>query len=252
MNKAVLTEKEFWFNYWENKRADILQLKPKNSVLHHLLDDVIKKESIKSAIELGGFPGEFSIYLHQKHEIKSTILDYYINRPLFLDLLTLNGIKDEDAVGLEEFDLLSDQKVMTKYDLVYSFGLIEHFGDTKAIISKHIDFLNDDGFLLIEIPNFRGVNGWIQKTFDRPNYNVHNIDCMDPKFLEKVAKELGLKNVRAYFTGGFEIWLENKNKRNLGVKIVFTTVKLLGKVITKVFKFESRFTSPYIVLKANN
>ncbi len=249
MNKEVLTEKEFWFNYWKSKKSEILQVKKTNSAIHQLLDEIVEKNDILSAIELGGFPGEFSIHLFQKHGIESTLLDYYIDSELFKELLKVNKIDDPEAIGLIEFDLLSDNEPTTKYELVYSLGLIEHFKDTSGIMAKHLVFLKSNGTLLIEIPNFRGVNGWIQKTFDKENYSVHNIDCMDPDYLKSIATNLGLKDVSANYFGKFGIWLEKRDTRNAWVRFVIKVISIAGKVISKVAPFDNRFMSPYIVLK---
>ena len=90
-------------------------------------------------------------------------------------------------------------EVEKKYDLVLSCGLIEHFEDTKAIIKSHIQFLNKGGKLLITLPNFTGVNGWVQQKFDNENYLKHNIKSMDPVLLSQIAKELHLKNIKVYY-----------------------------------------------------
>jgi SAM-dependent methyltransferase len=249
MSKDLFTEKEFWLKHWEGKRNEILTIDPENTVFHLMLDNLIQNKPIKSAIELGGFPGKFSIYVKQKHQTKSTLLDYFIDQELFYELLLLNGIDDKEAIGLLEFDLNSNDQVLEKYDLVYSFGLIEHFGDVKNIIGKHLEFLNEEGQLLITLPNFKGVNGWFQKTFDKPNYDIHNISCMDIDFLKKIALELGLKEVECYYYGKFSIWLENKKDQNIFVKGFMKVVYLTGKILTKVVPFESKFLSPYIILK---
>jgi 2-polyprenyl-3-methyl-5-hydroxy-6-metoxy-1,4-benzoquinol methylase len=133
---------------------------------------------------------------------------------------------------------------------VLSCGLIEHFKDTKDIIARHLEFLNPDGTLFITLPNFRGVNGWVQKTFDRDNYEKHHIECMDPKLLKNFMEELGLDVIKASYIGKYSVWLENKDQKSILTKAFIKSIWYIGKVFTKIFPFESKALSPYILLEA--
>ena len=154
----------------------------------------------------------------------------------------------EDDIHVIEADLFNYQSDR-QYDIVSSFGLIEHFGDTKDIISRHVSFLKPGGKLFITLPNFRSVNGWVQRTFDKSNYDKHNISSMDPQFLASIATELGLKEVRSYYSGGFSIWLENRKQHSVLTRACVKLLWYAGKVPTKIFRFESRVLAPYIILE---
>jgi hypothetical protein len=73
---------------------------------------------------------------------------------------------------------------------------------------------------------------------------------MDLSFLNSVAKELSLKKVKTYYTGGFSTWLENKESKSSFDKAVVTTIWFGGKIVSKVWRKESKLLSPYIVLEA--
>ena len=66
-----------------------------------------------------------------------------------------------------------------KYDIVFSLGFIEHFNNTRDVILRHVDLLASSGLLLIVLPNLLGLNGWIQRRFDKENYDVHNLKSME-------------------------------------------------------------------------
>jgi 2-polyprenyl-3-methyl-5-hydroxy-6-metoxy-1,4-benzoquinol methylase len=163
-------------------------------------------------------------------------------------VLEKNNLNDQD-IKLIEADLFQ-YKAEEKYDLVLSCGLIEHFKDTKDIIARHLEFLNPEGTLFITLPNFRGVNGWVQKTFDRDNYDKHHIECMDPELLRKFVEELGLKVIKSSYIGKFSVWLENKDQKSMLIKTFIKSIWYIGKVFTKIFPFESKALSPYILLEA--
>lgn len=244
-----LTEKEFWTNYWDAKRDEIIVEVPVNDPLNQKMDEIIGQKQINSAVELGGFPGTYSIYLKKKHNLDTTVLDYFIEPGLFKDLMSKNNLKESD-ISLVEMDLLSKEMLVSKrYDLVFSLGLIEHFKDTANIIEKHLQFINQGKELLIIIPNFRGINGWVQKMFDMENYKVHNIECMDPAYLKKVSEELGLVDVESYYYGKFSTWLENKKELSLLKRFAFKVVWVFGKVLNLAFTKPGKNLSSYIVLR---
>ncbi|RYF80094.1 MAG: methyltransferase domain-containing protein, partial [Chitinophagaceae bacterium] len=199
-------------------------------------------------IELGGFPGYYTIYLTRFQKLDTTLFDYYIHRDIIKKLLVANGLTEQD-ITIIEADLFS-YTPEKQYDLVTSFGLIEHFNDTRAIIQTHLQFLKPGGTLFITLPNFTGVNGWVQRKFDRENYDKHNIKSMNLQLLTDSCKALGLKEVECYYSGKFSTWLENKTQQGGLVKAFVKGIWLAGKVFTKIIPVESKALSPYIVLKA--
>lgn len=71
-------------------------------------------------------------------------------------------------------DILNDELIHTKYDVIYNSMALHHIKDTAAIINKFYELLNDDGYLCIvdldeedgsfhkEYPDFDGHNGFNQ------------------------------------------------------------------------------------------
>jgi len=242
-----LTDRAFWKSFWESRKGLIFYIKP-NYVFGDILAKLIAEKNIKNAIELGGFPGYYAAYLKKYQQLETTLFDYFIHEGLIDQLLEKNGLKHGD-IEIIEADLFEYQPPKL-YDLVLSFGLIEHFNDTKAVIETHLQFLKPGGVLFITLPNFKSINGWIQRKFDKENYDKHNIESMNPKLLAEYCRQLGLKEVESYYHGKFTIWLENKSEQNAFAKGVVKTIWLAGKLFTKIIPVESKVLSPYIVVKA--
>ena len=242
-----LTDRGFWKSFWESRKNLIFYIKP-DYVFGDILAGLIKQKGIKNAIELGGFPGYYSIYLKKYQGLDTTLFDYYIHEGLIKELLAKNGLKEDD-INIIESDLFT-YTPEEKYDLVTSFGLIEHFSDTASIIKTHLQFLKTGGTLFITLPNFTGVNGWVQKSFDKENYDKHYINCMNPAFLAETCRQLGLKEVESYYHGKFTVWLENKSEQSAIAKSIVKAIWVTGKVFTKIIPIESKALSPYIVVKA--
>ncbi|MDB5031616.1 methyltransferase domain-containing protein [Mucilaginibacter sp.] len=242
-----LTDRSFWKSFWESRIGLIFNIK-RDYIFGDILAKIIAKKGAKTAIELGGFPGYYAIYLKKYQDMDTTLLDYFIHQGLVNELLAKNSLQEND-IKIIEADLFTYQPEV-QYDLVLSFGLIEHFSDTKAIIENHLPFLKPGGTLFITLPNFKGINGWVQRKFDLENYNKHYIESMNPALLADYCRQLGLKEVESYYHGRFSMWLENKATQSAFAKAFVNTLWFTGKVITKFIKFESKMLSPYIVLKA--
>jgi len=243
----LLTDRAFWVNYWESKKGLAVRL-PENYLFHRQLADIASENNVKTAIELGGFPGYYAVFLKKYLKLDVTLLDYFVHPPVVKELLEKNDLKEED-IHIIETDLFSYQPEQL-YDLVLSCGLIEHFNDTADIIKRHINFVKPGGTLFITLPNFKAVNGWFQKKFDKENYDKHNIDSMNPGLLQSICEKAGLQEVSAGYFGGFSVWLENEDQKPASIRLLKKAVWLTGKIFSKVVPVQSQALSPYIVLKA--
>lgn len=243
----LLTDRQFWVNYWESKTGLSVNI-PANYLFHRELGDIINKKGVKTAIELGGFPGYYAVFLKKYFKLDVTLLDYFVHQPVTNSLLAANGLQESD-IHIIETDLFNYEPKQ-QFDLVLSCGLIEHFNDTADIIRRHIAFVKPGGTLFITLPNFKALNGWFQKSFDKENYDKHNIDCMDPVLLADICKAAGLDVVQSKYFGHFSLWLENEQQKPAGVRLLKKTMWVAGKLLTKVFPFNSKQLSPYIILEA--
>lgn len=244
-----LTDREFWTNYWESKTNLAIAIE-KYYLFHRQLESIVQRDKISTAIELGGFPGYYTIFLKRYLGVDSTLFDYFVHKEILKNVLAKNQLSI-DEISVIESDLFTYQPAKT-YDLVLSCGLIEHFQDTKDIIKRHIQFLKPGGTLFITLPNFKSVNGWVQRNFDLENYEKHNTNCMNPVLLSKICTELGLIVKQAGYWGKYSVWLENKSQKSMLTKAFIKTIWLAGKIFTKAIPFESRLLSPYIIIEAKS
>jgi len=243
----LLTDRAFWVNYWERKKGLSIDM-PANYLFHKELAEIIKGQGVNSAIELGGFPGYYAVFLKKFFKLDVTLLDYFIHQPITNDLLSTNGLQPDD-IRVVETDLFK-YTPEGSYDLVLSCGLIEHFLDTADIIKRHIAFVKPGGTLFITLPNFRSINGWFQKQFDPENYKIHNIACMDNELLASICRQEGLTVLKSAYYGYFSIWLEDEKNKPVLVRMLKKGLWIIGKVLTRLIPFNSRQLSPYIILEA--
>jgi len=132
----------------------------------------------------------------------------------------------------------------TEYDIVASFGFIEHFSDWQAILVKHASLVRKGGVLVIEAPNFRGpVQRLLHFLFDKKNYERHNINSMKPHEWGKTTKNLGFEIVFSGYFGNFLFWADDDNQ-NWGQKLIINLIQSATKRILKKLP-NSKYYSPF-------
>lgn len=233
-----ITNYNFWKNYWDNQ-----DLKPTSNVFFEEL--VREYPEDVDVIEIGGFPGKEVVFFHIKKKCRVSILDYFISDEIIKKVEILNKL-EKGSLKTIKADFLN-YKSDKQYEIVCSFGFIEHFNNTKEIISKHIDLLKDNGNLLITLPNFKGFNGWIQKKYDKQNYNAHNLNSMDLSFLTVICMDLKLKNIEIEYFGKPCVFFEKTSKiGSLNKWIILKFIMLI-----RFLPFtKSTLFSPFIYVKA--
>lgn len=64
-------------------------------------------------------------------------------------------------------------ELVGRFDVVVSFGLIEHFTDTTAIVTALSRLLKPGGLMFTNIPNMNGMTGFAQRFLDKAVYDIH-------------------------------------------------------------------------------
>lgn len=240
-----LTEREYWESYYNKKFAK------KNSIISvcsfydkywNLLFGV-KDNSQKSLIEIGGYPGRYLAYLANKYKVSPTCLDFNSDVSQIKKVFEIMEVDSYDII-IEDFTKHSTSK---KYDYVISNGFIEHFKDYNSIMDKHLDYLNDNGKILIMIPNMRGYIRFYKWLVDYGNLKIHNLRSMKLKVFKDFAERNNLKVKFLGYYGGFPINVHQK--LNSFQKLIFRGHYFMFKRFfnSYLMKNPSRFFSSSII-----
>lgn len=236
-----LTTKELWQSHWSGGN---LKKIPKDFNFYKLLQEISKKiaaDSNRTCIELGGFPGFFSIYFKKYCNLNPSLIDFYFDKNYFHELLKYNNL-DIGDIRVINSDVL-EYNPSENYDLVCSFGLIEHFEDLNLILKSHLKFLNEDGYLLITVPNFLGINGILQRIFDNNNYKIHNLKAMNIGTVEKILVKLGCSDVVASYFPTTQVWIENLSNRGVLLNILIRVLNKVIPIIAMIFGSQNKILS---------
>lgn len=249
MEKFRLTNEKTWEQHWSNKNN--IQYVPDNYCYHEFFKRFAEKLPPNgTCIELGGFPGKFSIFFKKYYNLNPTLIDFHFDKNIFNNLLNINGLVLGQIKTIQA-DIFT-HKPENQYDMVCSFGLIEHFTDLEEILKVHKKYMKPDALLLITLPNFKGLNGAVQKYFDPSNLAIHNKKIMSISVLENALTNVGFVDVEVGYHPGTGVWIENLDQRGL---ILNLTVRILTRFTIyagKIFGMKNRLLSNSILISARS
>ena len=194
-----LTDEKFWESFW-GKRKDIIYKVAHTNTYWEVFYKELTDKNFKSFIEIGGFPGHFSVFAKKYFNLQPSLIDIVFVPAIFNKLCECNKLKISDF-EIFQGDIFEFQP-KNNYDVVFSCGLIEHFKDLNKIIEQHVRICNEGGKIIIIIPNFRGLFGLAQLLWDRKTLKAHNLNSMKISVLhEALEKEQNVKHCKVFYYG---------------------------------------------------
>lgn len=232
------TSQDYWDQGYKN-----LDLKIKEDAL--FFKAIFKKYLANGGrcFEVGCYPGQYLIYLGK-------MFDYEINgidtTPHVLTRLpefaNLSKVKVGEFFQDNFLTYQSDQQ----YDVVCSFGFIEHFDNYLEIIDKHIDLVKPGGILIISCPNFRKFQWIYHAMIDPVNLKRHNIRSMAPEQWAQHAENRGMYTLLSGYDGDPQFWYDTPRPW-LPLAFINIVTALLGKTFSLFSNKPSRWYSPMAI-----
>ena len=176
-----------------------------------------------TCLELGCFPGRFlAVFGELGYELHGIDLTPRVETDLKYWLKSKGYL-----IGEIVRDDVWTYPFARKFDVVCSFGLIEHFVEWEKLIALQSELVADGGWLVLSTPNFRGrVQNLFHRWFDKENLEKHNLDAMRPERWKQIVQPLGFEMVNAGYLGPFDMWC-GPGKRNAFQKFVVKVVRRL-------------------------
>jgi 2-polyprenyl-3-methyl-5-hydroxy-6-metoxy-1,4-benzoquinol methylase len=128
------------------------------------------------------------------------------------------------------------------FDVVVSFGLIEHFSNTNEIVSALAGLLKPGGVILTNIPNMRGTIGFVQKILNRRIYDIHV--PLTPSQVKSAHEAAGLSVIEAgyFLSSNFGVVnLGDPNRKDPGWWAKKIALAILVRISMAVWWVERKF-----------
>lgn len=256
---------EYWSEIWQHqnlpKMWDVESVSIKNHVKHSFFlkfKEVFRKYVVHNKkiklIEVGCARSQILPVFTKYFGFKSAGLDYSkVGCDQAKAILEKENIQGK-IYWCDIFNIPKD--LIGKFDIVVSFGLIEHFSDTTSIVSALSTLLAPNGMIFTNVPNMTNLMGLLQRLFDKKIYDIHN--PISKEDIKKAHEDAGLNVVDCdyFFSSNFLVLNINSIKKNTfewwSKKIflnVLAAVSVLVWSIEKTLKLNikpSAFFSPYI------
>lgn len=149
-----IIERTDWTQYYKGKRSWISSFTQRYTLESILvaMNEYVNNESDIRICEMGGGNSCFAIKICEKKGVRT--YDIIDSNELAVRLFGKMHLAAKYYRGICRDLLMDDTGEKSKYDFVYSVGLIEHFRgkDIRTMISRHFEFCKDDGIVLITFP----------------------------------------------------------------------------------------------------
>lgn len=244
-----LTEVKFWDEYWANCKLpnvvddnfsfDRCLARALKEDIHHVQGEVL---------EVGCAPGKWLAFMATEFKLQPNGIEY---SDAGMSATLRNFQMLDLAFGRIQTGDFFQIKPDRQFDVVMSFGFIEHFSNVNNVVNLHTQWLKPGGTLILGVPNFRGINYFLQKLLNATILDKHNLEIMSPEFFYQLAELHQLKTVAVRYIGSFEpslpIPLQGKNS---ALQFIVRGGLWLARKIRCLKVFDSingRFFSSYIL-----
>lgn len=226
-----------------------------NTRLFLLFKNYLNDVSQKKVLEIGSAPGWRLIEFNRRLSADVYGIDFtqngcVLNRKFFVKA----GVLPDNCIYGDFQDERFQNKYKEYFDIVVSFGLIEHFRNPGITLKSHLNFLKKDGILILAIPNLKYINNFLARILC--SYDVlsgHNKEIMNLNYLKNMADQNRLETIYLDYFGVIDLclFIDKASIYRLVLAIFLLTIQALLDIIFRIAlrrkNIRWRLTSPLMV-----
>lgn len=248
LKREILTDKQYWESRWDRVKLPVefgrSRRKYVDSEIINIFHRFFPRRNNLRVIEIGGAPGGILAYLVKEFNYDGHALEY---TDIGCEKLQANFDLLHLRVTIHKRDLFGNLSDLPRFDIVYSFGFIEHFSDVNTVVGRHLELLQPGGVLLLVVPNFLGLAEVVMKRMAPECLSRHNLDAMKRENWQLFADHFHLQTLFLDYLGGFDgrnfIRCERRTIVNRMIRLYFKGTSLLTSRIRFFGRLNSRYWS---------
>lgn len=203
--KSDLTTKKYWDHI---RDKEFRPWKVTETQFSHILEKYLPVNDKFSCVEIGAYPGTNLCYMAKRFKYYPVAIEFSEHCDHIEKLLRFNGIEKFKVLNQDFFE-----PVDIKFDVVTSFGFIEHFENYEEVIDRHVQLLRPGGYLVVSCPyldNFQGKLRELVYTEEklRQVLSSHNLKVMNIDEIKRVLSKYDMEICLADFIMGNKIWFD--------------------------------------------
>lgn len=237
MTMESLASQDYWNQSWEGTAFDAAS---PDDLLRNWLTAHVPRTTAGRSLEVGCFPGTYSAVLGELgYELNGMDLAPRTDTELPAWLRS-RGHRVGDFSRRDFFEVRPEPS----YEVVCSFGFIEHFKNWDEVLRRHAGFVRPGGLLVVATPNFRGAGQhFFHWLFDRESLSRHNLDSMDVhRWPGALGPEMQTRWCGHF--GRFTLWVEDQ-RRGLAERAMLRGVFAVLPLLRRMVRFDTAALSPF-------
>ena len=238
-----LTEAAHWEQYWQSER----KAHPDSYIFDPILRPLLPRGG--DYFEIGCTPGKTMVYFARNYGYRVCGIDY-VGTELVHDTMRRWGIEEYEVVAADFLEHRFPQERL--FDVVGSYGFIEHFSDVEDVLLRQAAYVKPGGYLVVEVPNLRGFNALLYRIFLPEELRGSNLAAMRPEAITGPLVANGFQIVHGRYFGTCFLQFDEQNgflaSRPWLLGLVRAMKRLLAAV--RLDNVPSAFLSPYLVVIA--
>jgi FkbM family methyltransferase len=193
--------------YWEAGHEEMFEpWVVTSSPYSEILGKALPRKDDWTCAEIGAYPGSILCDLAKRFGYKPVAIEYSSHAERIEQMFECNGLRGR----VENRDFLAMQEVGL-YDVVCSFGFVEHFADPRDIVARHLRLTKPGGYTVISVPRIDGFQGALRQCVYLPDEwerisSSHNPEAMNLDTLRRLAGMAGDEIVLAEYLFGASIY----------------------------------------------
>lgn len=237
-----LTPAPFWEDYWSS--ANHPAREPKGFIYFDEVAPYLPAGPDISFLEIGCAPGRILAEFCSRLDYEAHGLDFAAPAEEIEEYLRAEGVR---VGNVQKADFLTWDP-QRQYDVVASFGFVEHFTDAEAVVDRHFRLAKPGGTVVITLPNFARGQKVLNQVFNSEILRYHNTRCMSRGFMAAAARRNGAELLLYKYVGGhFQFKIRPQKRSWVMDRIVWRTRPLWCWLGERLARGSNSWFSPYIV-----
>lgn len=257
MTDNAMSLKQYWETVNAHRRIHSRLEKgffrsPVTAIFTDIINIFFTPDPHKKIIEIGCAPGhklaDFARwYGYEPYGVEYTAVGVQATRETFAKY----HFPTENIFLNDFFDAHFQETHSSEFDVVMSYGFIEHFNDPVSVIKAHLHLLKPGGLLLIMIPNLKGIYYAFLRLLAPDCLAIHNLAIMNKNIFKKLFQGLNTQELFCDYYGLLNLGLlqARGSWRQALLKMAWRIQFLCNPFLSFVRHpmLENALTSPYLL-----